>query len=167
VDEETFERLYREHCDSVRAYVRRRQPPDEVDEALADIWLVAWRRRRSLPAAPLPWLYGTARRVLANQRRSGRRRLALAARLTDAASEPPALTDRELGSALARLAPDDREALLLTAWEGLDATAAADAMGCSLAAFQSRLRRARQRLQRELTYVRAISPQATELEVGT
>jgi RNA polymerase sigma factor (sigma-70 family) len=165
VDREAFERLYRQHSAAVRAYVRRRQSGDEVDEALAEVWLVAWRRGRALPAEPLPWLYATARRVLANQRRGRTRRLALAARLTPAAPEPPALADSELSAALARLAPADREALLLTSWEGLDATAAAQAMGCSLAAFQSRLRRARQRLQRELTYVRQISPQAPELEV--
>jgi RNA polymerase sigma-70 factor (ECF subfamily) len=95
------------------------------------------------------------------------RRVALIARLTAAAPEPPALADGELRVALARLAPADREALLLTAWEGLDASAAAQAMNCSLAAFQSRLRRARQRLQRELTYVRQISPRAPELEAKT
>ena len=167
MDREAFERLYREHCSAVRAYVRRRQTGDEVDEALAEVWLVAWRRRRVMPAEPLPWLYGTARRVLANQRRGRTRRLALAARLTPAVPEPPALADGELGAALARLGPADREALLLTAWEGLDATAAAQVMGCSVPAFQSRLRRARQRLQRELTYVRQIGPRTSELEVKT
>jgi RNA polymerase sigma factor (sigma-70 family) len=167
MDRDGFEQLYQEHSAAVRAYVRRRQARDEVDEALAEVWLVAWRRRRALPAEPLPWLYATARRVLANQRRGRARRLALAARLPPGTREPPALADGELSAALARLSPADREALLLTAWEGLDATAAAQAMGCSLAAVQSRLRRARQRLQRELTYVRQISPQAPELELKT
>ena len=167
MDQEAFERLYQQHSDAVRAYVRRRQSGDEVDEALAEVWLVAWRRRRALPAAPLPWLYGTARRVLANQRRSRTRRLALAARLAPVSPEPPSLPDGELGRALARLNPADREALLLTAWEGLDATTAAQAMGCSVAALQSRLRRARKRLQRELNYVHQISPQASELEAKT
>jgi RNA polymerase sigma-70 factor (ECF subfamily) len=104
---------------------------------------------------------------LANQHRGRMRRLALTARLTAAAPGPPAMADGELGVALARLAPADREALLLTAWEGLDATAAAQAMNCSLSAFQSRLRRARQRLQCELTYARQISPRAPELEANT
>lgn len=167
MDREGFERLYRQHCDAVRAYVRRRQSTDEVDETLAEVWLVAWRRRAELPAEPLPWLYGTSRRVLANQRRGRSRRLALTVRLTAATPEPPALPDAELSTALARLAPADREALLLTAWEGLEATAAAEAMDCSVAAFQSRLRRARQRLQRELTYIRQISPHAPELGANT
>src|SRR4051794_25865023 len=117
--------MYQKHCDAVRAYVRRRLSADEVDETLADVWLVAWRRRASLPADALPWLYGTARRVLANQRRGGARRLALVARLTTAMPEPPSLADGELSAALARLAPGDREALLLTAWEGLEAADAA------------------------------------------
>src|SRR4051812_24996541 len=119
----------------------------------------------ALPADPLPGLYGPARRVWTNQPRGGAPRRPPAPRLTTATPEPPALADGELSAALARLTASDREALLLTAWEGLEAAAAAQAMGCSLAAFQSRLRRARRRLQRELAYVRQISPQATELEV--
>ena len=44
------------------------------------MFLVAWRRRDELPGEPLPWLYGVARKVLANHRRGGARREALAER---------------------------------------------------------------------------------------
>jgi RNA polymerase sigma-70 factor (ECF subfamily) len=39
---------------------------------------------------------------------------------------------------------------MLTAWEGLDARDAAAVLGCSTAAFHTRLHRARTRLQAEL-----------------
>ena len=152
VDQEAFERLYQQHRHAVRDYVRRRQQPDDVDEALSEIWLVAWRRRSELPAEPLPWLYGIARRVLANQRRGRARLMALRLRLGQqpAPTAVVALTDGRLREALQRLAPLDREALLLTSWEGLAPSAAARALGCSESAFRSRLRRARGRLEREL-----------------
>jgi RNA polymerase sigma-70 factor (ECF subfamily) len=55
-----------------------------------------------------------------------------------------------LVAALARLRPDDRELLMLIAWEGLDATQAAAVLGCSRQALDTRLHRARARLRAEL-----------------
>jgi RNA polymerase sigma factor (sigma-70 family) len=158
MDERSFEQLYREHAAAVRRYVRRRVAAEEVDDALAEIWLTAWRRRGDLPPSPLPWLYGTARRALANQRRGRSRLRALVNRIaaTPALSDvPPALADSALRDALARLPERDREALLLTAWEGLSVRDAAMAMNCSPAAFNSRLHRARMRLAEALAATEA------------
>ena len=55
-----------------------------------------------------------------------------------------------LRTALDALKPIDREALLLTAWEGLPADRAARAAGCSTATFHVRLHRARKRLAHAL-----------------
>src|SRR3954454_17566501 len=124
MDHSGFERAYARHAVAVRCYVARRVGPGDVDDALADVWLVAWRRRDDLPVEPLPWLYGTARRVLANQRRGRGRLQALSERLGSAAltaRDPIDLPDAELGAALGRLSSNDREALLLIAWEGLTA----------------------------------------------
>ena len=55
---------------------------------MAETFLVAWRRLDDVPADALPWLYGVARRVLANQRRSADRGAALERRL--AGAERPA-----------------------------------------------------------------------------
>ena len=49
--------------------------------------------------------------------------------------------------ALGTLSESDRETLMLVAWEGLDNTDAASALGCSAAAFRVRLHRARSRLE--------------------
>ena len=58
--------------------------------------------------------------------------------------------DPRLRAALDRLRPIDREALLLTAWEGLSTERAARAAGCSRATFHVRLHRARKRLAQAL-----------------
>jgi RNA polymerase sigma factor (sigma-70 family) len=151
-----FEALFREHYPAVRAYALRRSAPDSAQDAVAETFLVAWRRLDSVPEDPLPWLYGVARRVLANQRRSDNRRRALGERL--AAERAPGGADPAerlaevdaVAGALARLRPDDREALMLSAWEGLDNAGAARASGCSRAAFAVRLHRARGRLAQAL-----------------
>jgi RNA polymerase sigma-70 factor, ECF subfamily len=99
------------------------------------------------------WLYATARRVLANQRRSQRRRAALYERLAlDAAAFPqqPAAPGREealVHEALGRLGPGDREVLLLAEWEDLSAAEIAAVMGCLAITARGRLHRARRRFR--------------------
>lgn len=72
-----FDALYRHHADRVYGFcLRRTGNVTQAEEALAIVFLEAWRRRRdvdfaSRPAAP--WLYGVARNVLRNQRRAMRR----------------------------------------------------------------------------------------------
>nr|WP_240974122.1 sigma factor-like helix-turn-helix DNA-binding protein [Nonomuraea sp. FMUSA5-5] len=54
-------------------------------------------------------------------------------------------------AALDDLREDDRELVLLLAWEGLDLHQAAKALGCSWPTARMRLHRARKRLNRLLT----------------
>jgi RNA polymerase sigma-70 factor (ECF subfamily) len=152
-----FEALFCEHVGAVRAYALRRAPAEVAQDVVAETFLIVWRRLDEVPAQPLPWLYGVARRVLANQRRGERRGAALGERL--AAAEPPQpsgdpaerLGEREaVRAALRRLGERDREALMLVAWEGLAPEQAARAAGCSRGTFAVRLHRARARLAREL-----------------
>jgi RNA polymerase sigma-70 factor, ECF subfamily len=152
-----FEVLFREHYPAVRAYASRRATEELAQDVIAETFLIAWRRFDELPADPLPWLYGVARRVLANQRRSAGRGEALERKL--AFSAPPDVPgdlaeqvgDAELMRlALARLSEHDREALMLVAWEGLEGARAARSAGCSRGAFAVRLHRARSRLAAEL-----------------
>jgi RNA polymerase sigma-70 factor (ECF subfamily) len=148
---ERFARLYEEHGGRVLAYALRRAAPDVAADVVAETFLVAWRRLDDVPAEPLPWLLGVARRVLANRRRSEGRLERLHERAAGErprdAPEPP---DGALAAALRRLPERDREALLLVAWDGLDGRAAARAAGCTPVAFAVRLHRARGRLRREL-----------------
>jgi RNA polymerase sigma-70 factor (ECF subfamily) len=172
-----FEGLFRDSYPLVRAYALRRAAPDVAQDAVADTFLVAWRRLEDLPADPLPWLYGTARRVLANQRRSAARGVALEQRLSGAtpvggsADLGDSVADAELlRLALARLTDRSREALMLVAWEGLDGARAARAAGCSKAAFAVRLHRARAQLAGELASLEVSpvpSPEPRSLEVNS
>jgi RNA polymerase sigma-70 factor (ECF subfamily) len=70
---ERFEGLFRDNYAAVRGYALRRAPRDMAQDVVAETFLVAWRRLDDVPADALPWLYGVARRVLANQRRSADR----------------------------------------------------------------------------------------------
>jgi RNA polymerase sigma-70 factor (ECF subfamily) len=148
-----LERLHGAHATAVRAYALRRTDPATADDVCAEVWAIAWRRLDRIPEDALPWLFGVARRVLANQRRSERRRAALRGRLLETgfgwndSVPPPAIpSDRRLADALASLKPADREALLLVAWEGLEPARAAAALGVSAATFSVRMHRARKRL---------------------
>jgi RNA polymerase sigma factor (sigma-70 family) len=152
--EARFNRLYERHFDAVRAYAWRRAP-GLADEIVAETFLVAWRRLPDVPDDALPWLIGVARNVRANLRRSDRRRDALVQRLgpEPAADADPLSTVAErdaLRGALAGLAETDREVLLLTAWDDLDRSQVARALGCSRANVAVRLFRARRRLESAL-----------------
>lgn len=133
---------------------------------VADTFLVAWRRLDEVPADALPWLYGVARRVLANHRRAARRTIALserAAALKGSHRDDWEAVDDQLSilSALATLNQKDREVLSLIVWEGLDASRASQVLGCSKAAVAVRLHRARKRLGRALHASASEHPQPT------
>lgn len=148
---ERFEASFRRFAPQVHAYVVRRAGVGVAQDVTAETFLIAWRRRGHAPAEPLPWLYGIARGVLANERRSAGRRGALAARLSaQPVPQPAGACDGEILEALGRLSSRDREALLLTAWEGLSLEQAAAAMECSPAALAVRVHRGRSRLARLL-----------------
>ena len=161
-----FERLFAAHYWAVRSYVLRRAPSAAVEDVVAETFLVAWRRLDAVRDDPLPWLFGVARRVLANQHRADRRRGALTTRLQSLAGrqslgwEPPAEMSAGLAAAIAELSAREREALLLIAWEGLDPGRAAQAAGCSAAAFRVRLHRARQRVADHLAHSSDSPPQS-------
>jgi len=146
--DDRFTGLYRSHVNAVRAYAWRRGP-QAADDVVAETFLVAWRRLDEVPVAdPLPWLIAVARNVRLNLRRGDRRRSALAERLAPAAEpDPPPTTGGHLAAALAELPEQDREMLLLDAWEGLDNAAIAQVLGCSRANVAVRKSRARRRLE--------------------
>ena len=66
--------------------------------------------------------------------------------------------DRGLARALAQLSGNDRELLLLIAWEGLEPGHAALVLGCSRNALAVRLHRARKRLAAALSETDADDP---------
>jgi len=150
-DREQLELLFERHYAAVLAYARRRGPRWLAEDVASETFVVAWRRREEVPADALPWLYGVARRVLANAKRAGVRRERLSVRLqadAEPASVMPSLAPAESGLlvAISRLPEREREALMLVAWEDLSPAQAAAAAGCSRVALRGRLYRARRRL---------------------
>jgi RNA polymerase sigma-70 factor (ECF subfamily) len=152
-----FRSLYERHAGSVFAYALRRSSPTEAQDVVSETFLVAWRRYDDMPEDSLPWLLGVARRVLANTGRSAHRRASLVVRLQAPSGSIPAGDPAEevqaklaILAALDTLTPNEREAITLVAWDGLDTARAATAAGCSRAAFSVRLHRARRRLVKEL-----------------
>ena len=153
-----FEALYAANHSLIFGYaLRRTASPDDAADILAETFLTAWRRLDDLPAGDdaRMWLYGVARRVLANYHRGERRRSALADRLhaeLPGSYAPPEFDDESarIAEAMRRLPPRQQELLALNAWEGLDCGEIATVLGCSRNAVRIRLFRARRRLSAEL-----------------
>jgi RNA polymerase sigma-70 factor (ECF subfamily) len=154
--EARFEGLYRRHYGAVVRYCVRRVGPDAAAEVVSETFLVAWRRFADVPDDPLPWLLGTARRVVANELRRRAREGQLLARIRDhgavtTGDHAGAVAERDaVLAALDRLSPRDREVLQLVLWDDLDHATAARVLGCGTAAYKVRLHRARRRLGRLL-----------------
>lgn len=147
-----FHGLFNRCYTPLLAFARRRCTPADADDLVAEVLTVAWRRLDDVPHdAELPWLFGVAHRLLANQQRSARRRLRLVNRVEGEivghsnADAPDAVVD-----ALSRLRAPDQEILRLAAWEGLRPREIALVLGCSASVAAVRLSRARARLREQL-----------------
>lgn len=159
--------LYENHLEQVARYVVRRTAPSDVQDVVAETFLAAWRRFDELPEDSLPWLFATARNMIANRQRSARRHGALQKKLVngpawvvvDIESQVDlSHVDERLWAAIAALPDAEREAFLLVAWDGLDTHRASRAAGCSAAAFRMRLHRARRRLRQQIVPPRPFRP---------
>jgi RNA polymerase sigma-70 factor (ECF subfamily) len=152
-----FRRLYKANYGPILSYALRRcGDVAEAHDIAADTFLVLWRRFAEAPVdedVPL-WLYGVARRIVANKHRSRVRADRLVGRLGHVlpklSSTEERAEQREAANAvlrsLRRLKDDERELLLLAAWERLPASEIAIVLGCSPNAAAIRLHRARKRL---------------------
>lgn len=155
VAQEAFERCWHEHARRVTAYAERHVGREASLDVLSATFLTAWRTCRNVPDDPLPWLISVARGHVRNHVRSTRRQATLAERLRllddvahfgDDVGVSVAARAEAIG-ALAQLPEQDREALLLVAWDGLSQADAARVAGCRAPAFRVRLHRARRRLE--------------------
>ena len=156
-----FEDVYRTSGTAVLGYALRRcGSREDALDLVAETFATAWRRRADMPADPAearPWLFGIARRCLANATRSAVRTGRLGARLADsfapdtvpdpAVVHEQSVAARRMREALAQLSAEDRELVTLIAWEGLTPAGAAAALGLTAGAARTRLHRARARLR--------------------
>ncbi len=156
-----FRALAVEATPVVGAYLRRRLYPlvdADLDDLVEEVLLVAWRRFDDIPAdATIPWMIGVARNVLRNAQRKRRRATAVEDRVrpatSTAAAEDLVIADEGVRQALAALSDDDREILLLHAWDGRSATEIAAIFHLSTNAAAVRLSRAEARFRRHFSGV--------------
>jgi RNA polymerase sigma-70 factor (ECF subfamily) len=153
---------------------RRLGSPHGVADAVAEVFTVAWRRFDKIPPPPQDrlWVFGVARRIVADQRRSSVRHGSLVRRLasqeqtvapTHAAVEDP--PHDQLRRAIESLRSVDREALLLVLWDGLSHAEAAEVLKCSVNAVGIRVHRAKRRLRDALIVSGYLSPESTSVPV--
>lgn len=167
--------LYAEHWRALFGYAGRRcgNAADAAD-VVSETFLICWRRLADVPAGSDArlWLFGTARRVIANQNRADRRRERLGAALLAALIPGGTQADQwfvrsesevALHRALAQLPAVDQELFCLVGWEELTPAEAATVLGISAVAARARLSRARRKLRGLLEDP---SPQAGSLGAG-
>lgn len=159
-DEEWFTRVYAADYAQVVKYGQRRLADLNAAAELAqEVFVIAWRRRREVPDRSLPWLYGVARRLLANEWRA-RRAAPDVLPITDAgllqqpgsSGADATVGVADLQAALATLADLDQEILRLVGWEELTVSEAAQVLGCTRTTAAVRLHRARGRLNDAMSY---------------
>ena len=148
-----FEILYRRHNVRVRRYIARRTGPEASEDLTSEVFVRAFAMRQRYRAeleSALPWLLGVANHIVANHRRTERRRLKALQRLAGAATPPVEYEDRHLSAELIhdlrRLPDGDRDTLLLVVWGELSYAEAATALGVPIGTVSSRIARARRAL---------------------
>lgn len=162
-DPDRFRPVFDRHFPAIRTYLTGRTGPDSGEDLAIETFAVAFRMRDRFDAdqaTARPWLFGIATNVLRHHRRSEFRRLRAhtRARANPFASADHAFEEVEdqldarsavpvLARGLARLPDDQREALLLHVWAGLDYEGVAAAFGIPIGTVRSRISRARHRLR--------------------
>ena len=173
--------LFEAYHRQVVAYAARRTRPAGdlavAQDVAADVFTIAWRHlcapRQSGdvgPAIGLPWLLVTAGHVLSQHVRDDTRRVAREeGAMTDRAMAPHTSPDifgpaevqalsAQVAKALDRMAPGDRELLLLRVWDELSFAQAAEVLGCSPGAARVRWLRVRRRFAAALTLESDLHP---------
>ena len=147
---ELYDRTYSRICSFV---LRRVVGDDEARDIVGDTYMTVWRRMRDVPTDHIQadaWVFATARRVIANHRRSRDRRHRLTERLASHRRVDVTIDidgpDLVL-HALADLPLRYREVLQLALWDELSYPQIATVLGCSEAAVGTRLHRARAALR--------------------
>jgi RNA polymerase sigma-70 factor (ECF subfamily) len=148
----TFEEFYEDTIDTVTSYVLRRCDSSGAPDVISEAYVIAWRKHAHKAPNPIGFLLLTARRVLDRTRRGQASQDVIAERLSilmarsGPSAEDVALRRREVAEALARLSDLDREALLLSAWDGLSSAEVGQVLDMTAGAVRVRIHRARQQL---------------------
>ena len=149
--------LFERHAGRIYGYcLNRLGGREEAEDAVQSTFLNAFRalRRGVVPEHEAAWLYKIAENVCLERHRSGRRRLEVAQdpASLDRAAAPVHDGDELVGleDALRRLAPRQRQVLLLREWKGLSYNEIATELKLSPGAVETLIFRARRSLAENL-----------------
>jgi len=148
---EEFNAIFRALLPEVSKFLARRVDRGDVEDLAADLFELAWSKRNQIESGfELPWLYKSARYLIANHHRkqSGRTRIlaSLAEPVSAPSAESIALADLELSDAWKRLSPKEQELLSLWAFENLGVREISKVLSITENASNIRLTRAKQKL---------------------
>jgi RNA polymerase sigma factor (sigma-70 family) len=162
-DGDAFVEVVMRHARSVSTYLVRRVGRGPAEDLVGEVWVAAFASRASYDlsfAEARPWLFGIARNVLRSHWRDSSRedRVSEVAPVIEIANPWPEvdeLIDMNAASrgidrllrALRDLPADERDVLLLVAWEQLSVADAARALGIPAGTARYRLHRARTTLR--------------------
>lgn len=154
-------RWFDRHAPSLAAYATRRVGAATAKDVVADTFRIALEQRGDFDPRlghDRAWLYGIATNLIRRHWRTEERRLRAQARsvAADARSVDPLLdlvdavdarrSYERVVEAVIRLDPDDRDLLVLVAWEAMTSAEAAAVLGIPAGTVRSRLHRIRTRL---------------------
>jgi RNA polymerase sigma factor (sigma-70 family) len=157
----TFGVLFDRHGAVVLRFLARRVDPAEAESLLGEVFRIAFERRAGFQLdrdCARPWLYGIAANVVAKHYRSEARRLRATIRLAGRRVPPEDPADRAIpavdararwavvADSIAELPVQERQTLLLFAWEELSYDEIAEVLSVPVGTVRSRLNRARTRL---------------------
>jgi len=156
---EAFGMIYDRHAATLLRFLGRRAGAKVAEGLVGELFRIAFERRQAFDrsrASALPWLYGIGTNLLLKHRRAEARRLRASARIIPSLESPDrrasaAALDARLAlprvaDAIEALPDDEREVLLLFAWEELPYQSMAEALELPIGTVRSRLNRARARL---------------------
>jgi RNA polymerase sigma factor (sigma-70 family) len=157
---EAFGLIYDRHAATLLRFLGRRAGARVAEGLVGELFRIAFERRQTFDrsrASARPWLYGIGANLLLKHRRAEARRLRASARIvasleaTDRRASAAALDARlvfpRVADAIEALPDDEREVLLLFAWEELPYQSMAEALELPIGTVRSRLNRARARLR--------------------
>ena len=159
--ERRFRTIADQATPAIGAYIRRRIYPlsyADADDLIEEVLIIAWRRLDDIPTgAEVPWLIGVARNVVRNAHRKYRRGEAAVASLAPphhaASAEDHVIADEGVRHALESLSEDDRDIVLMHAWDGCSTSDIGVILGITTNAAAVRLSRAQDRFRRNFAEV--------------
>ncbi len=159
--ERRFRAVADEATPAIGAYIKRRIYPlsySDVDDLVEEVLIIAWRRLDDIPAgAEVPWLIGVARNVLRNAHRKFRRGEVATGSMAPphhaSSAEDNVIADEGVRAALEALSDDDRDIVLLHAWDGRSAAEIGVIVGVSTNAAAVRLSRAQERFRQNFASI--------------